>query len=62
MHIYPFIFSEAHHLTVKRLKFRPELGDPEVKEESTSKKLLLASGGADHIVRIYSINLDSIDS
>lgn len=41
--------SEAHHLTVKRLKFRPE------KEHSDT--LQLASCGSDHIVKIYDIDI-----
>ncbi|CAH0604453.1 unnamed protein product [Chrysodeixis includens] len=39
--------SAAHHLTVKRLTFRPSKDD----------KMMLASCGSDHFVRIYSIEL-----
>ena len=43
----------AHHLTVKRLRFRPVL-------EQNNKTLQLASGGADHSVKIYNIQIDTI--
>ncbi|XP_076661536.1 elongator complex protein 2 [Halictus rubicundus] len=47
--------SDAHHLTVRRLKFRP------CKEES--KILQLASCGSDHTVKIYDIDvIELLDS
>ncbi|XP_075969096.1 elongator complex protein 2-like [Anticarsia gemmatalis] len=39
--------STAHHLTVKRLSFKPTEED----------KMLLASCGSDHLVRIYSVSV-----
>ena len=47
------MFRYAHHLTVKRLRFRPVL-------EQNNKTLQLASGGADHSVKIYNIKIDTI--
>jgi hypothetical protein len=47
------MFRYAHHLTVKRLRFRPVL-------EQNNKTLQLASGGADHSVKIYNIQIDTI--
>ncbi|KAE8742733.1 hypothetical protein FOCC_FOCC011764 [Frankliniella occidentalis] len=47
----------AHHLTVKQLAFRPQLGDIGNKKSPT---LLLASAGADHIVKIHSIPFDGL--
>jgi hypothetical protein len=47
------MFRYAHHLTVKRLRFRPVL-------EQNNKILQLASGGADHSVKIYNIQIDTI--
>ncbi|CAK1552679.1 unnamed protein product [Leptosia nina] len=44
--------SAAHHLTVKRLTFKPKT------KEDNKHELLLASCGSDHFVRIHSINLD----
>lgn len=38
------VFSSAHHLTVKKLAFRP-----------SRTKLELASCGDDHLVRIYKL-------
>ncbi|KAK3930472.1 putative elongator complex protein 2 [Frankliniella fusca] len=47
----------AHHLTVKQLAFRPQLGDIGEKKLSV---LLLASAGADHIVKIHAIPFDEM--
>jgi hypothetical protein len=47
------MFRYAHHLIVKRLRFRPVL-------EQNNKTLQLASGGADHSVKIYNIKIDTI--
>jgi hypothetical protein len=47
------MFRYAHHLTVKRLRFRPVL-------EQNNKTLQPASGGADHSVKIYNIQIDTI--
>nr|XP_034189506.1 probable elongator complex protein 2 [Osmia lignaria] len=44
--------SQAHHLTVKRLKFRPQ------KEHLNT--LQLASCGSDHTVKIYNINISKL--
>ncbi|XP_076167663.1 elongator complex protein 2 [Ptiloglossa arizonensis] len=44
--------SEAHHLTVKRLKFRPQ------KEYSCT--LQLASCGSDHAVKIHNIEIEKL--
>ncbi|XP_017789956.1 PREDICTED: probable elongator complex protein 2 [Habropoda laboriosa] len=41
--------SKAHHLTVKRLKFRPQ--------NEYSNILQLASCGCDHIVKVYDIDI-----
>ena len=41
--------SQAHHLTVKRLKFRPQ--------EKYSNILQLASCGSDHIIKIHDIDI-----
>ncbi|XP_014471257.1 PREDICTED: probable elongator complex protein 2 [Dinoponera quadriceps] len=43
--------SEAHHLTVKRLKFQPS-------NEQSSNILRLASCSSDHIVKIRDIDID----
>ncbi|KAF5303387.1 hypothetical protein FQA39_LY09978 [Lamprigera yunnana] len=45
--------SSAHHLTVKRLSFRPTIG----KEETN---LQLASGGSDFAVHIYDIKVNTL--
>ncbi|XP_060064524.1 elongator complex protein 2-like [Ylistrum balloti] len=47
-----------HHLTVKRLKFRPCLGRAGTDEDEAW--LQLASCGADHAVRIYDIDLTKV--
>ncbi|KAI8435390.1 hypothetical protein MSG28_003708 [Choristoneura fumiferana] len=39
-------YSAAHHMTVRRLSFKPKDED---------REMLLASAGADHLVRIYSV-------
>ncbi|KAL0841700.1 hypothetical protein ABMA28_013972 [Loxostege sticticalis] len=44
--------SEAHHLTVRRLTFNPQIQDVEGK-----RRALLASGGSDHLVRIHAIDI-----
>ena len=57
--IYLFIFvcfRSAHHQTVKRLRFRPVVGEV---GQSSSQVLQLASCGADHLVRIYRFNMDA---
>ncbi|XP_023297424.2 probable elongator complex protein 2 [Lucilia cuprina] len=41
--------SQSHHLTVKRLQFRPCCGD--------NKQFQLASCGEDYLVRVYQLNL-----
>ncbi|XP_050596608.1 elongator complex protein 2 [Bombus affinis] len=41
--------SQAHHLTVRRLKFRPQKEDFNI--------LQLASCGSDHIIKIYDIDI-----
>ncbi|XP_037823649.1 probable elongator complex protein 2 [Lucilia sericata] len=41
--------SQSHHLTVKRLQFRPQNGD--------NKQFQLASCGEDYLVRVYQLNL-----
>ncbi|CAG5118142.1 unnamed protein product [Candidula unifasciata] len=48
--------SEAHHLTVTRLAFRPQTGRLGHTEDS-SRWLQLASCGEDHAVRVYNIDL-----
>uniref|UniRef100_A0A0B7ACE9 Elongator complex protein 2 n=2 Tax=Arion vulgaris TaxID=1028688 RepID=A0A0B7ACE9_9EUPU len=48
--------SEAHHLTVTRLAFRPQTGRLGHSVDS-SRWLQLASCGADHAVRVYDIDL-----
>ena len=59
--IFNLSFRDAHHLTVKRLRFRPVIGDPGVQGQGSEvNKLLLASCGADHVVRMYTIQLDSV--
>lgn len=45
--------SDAHHLTVKRLKFRPQ--------EEDSNTLQLASCGSDHTVKIYNIDIKKLN-
>lgn len=45
--------SQAHHLTVKRLMFRPS-------NEHSCDTLQLASCSSDHSVKIYDINLSSL--
>ncbi|KAK2162431.1 hypothetical protein LSH36_99g08077 [Paralvinella palmiformis] len=45
----------AHHLTVKRLSFRPFVGEVGVENTSSKLTLQLASCGADHLVKIYTI-------
>ncbi|KAM3961817.1 elongator complex protein 2 [Aphomia sociella] len=47
--LYEMNNSAAHHLTVKRLTFRPNCDDNE------DKRLLLASCGSDHFVRIHHV-------
>jgi hypothetical protein len=49
------MFRYAHPLTVKRLRLRPVL-------EQNNKTLQLASGGADHSVKIYNIQIDTMTS
>lgn len=52
--------SCAHHLTVKRLKFRPCLGEAGVKAtevKDTENHLQLASCGSDWMVKVYTIHL-----
>lgn len=50
-----FIFSEAHHLTVKRLKFRPIKGTA---GRSTEERIIqLASAGADNTFKIFNVRL-----
>ena len=49
--------SDAHHLTVKRVKFRPRPGRVEDSaKERSSDMLQLASCGLDHCVRVYNID------
>ncbi|KAG7205862.1 hypothetical protein KM043_007795 [Ampulex compressa] len=45
--------SQAHHLTVKRLKFRPQV-------DTVNNTLQLASCGTDHFVKIYNINVSEV--
>ncbi|KAL6267146.1 hypothetical protein P5V15_000225 [Pogonomyrmex californicus] len=45
--------SQAHHLTVKRLKFRPN-------DNQSRDTLQLASCSSDHSVKIYNIDLSSL--
>ncbi|XP_050419397.2 elongator complex protein 2 [Patella vulgata] len=52
--------SEAHHLAVKRLKFRQYLGLAPDKKGDNSSILQLASCSADHGVKIYNIHLDKL--
>ncbi|XP_052753820.1 elongator complex protein 2 [Galleria mellonella] len=47
--LYELNNSAAHHLTVKQLAFRPR------HEDGDDKRLLLASCGSDHLVRIHSV-------
>ncbi|ESP01537.1 hypothetical protein LOTGIDRAFT_207709 [Lottia gigantea] len=49
----------SHHLTIKRLKFRPRLGEAGEKETNKTR-LQLASCSLDHSVRIYTIHLDKL--
>jgi len=58
-------FSEAHHLTVKQLRFRPQLGTlgdrkEEGSEVSEQCHLQLASCGMDHALKIYTVHLDKL--
>lgn len=52
------VLSQAHHLTVKQLSFRPHTG--EIGEKETSQTLLLASAGADHSVKIHALTFNDI--
>ena len=47
------VLSQAHHLTVKQLSFRPQIG--EFGEKETAHTLLLASAGADNAVKIHAL-------
>ena len=58
------IDSEAHHLTVRRLRFRPQLGSAgcDNKDQSghssssgSETSIQLASCGQDHQVKVYTI-------
>lgn len=53
---YLFDFSTAHHLTVKKLEFRPKFGIAGDKSNNDDV-LQLASCSSDHSVRIYNVNL-----
>ena len=50
--------SSAHHLSVKRLKFRPVTGC--LGDDSLPHILQLASCGADNIVKVYNIDMRTI--
>lgn len=52
------MFSEAHHLTVKQLAFRPQIG--EIGEDGESQTLLLASAGCDYTVKIHAVSLQRL--
>ncbi|XP_048479494.1 elongator complex protein 2 [Plutella xylostella] len=56
--VYALNNSAAHHLTVKRLMFNPR--EPE--DKGSSKEVLLASCGSDHLVRIYNVIVSSVTS
>ncbi|XP_030766678.1 probable elongator complex protein 2 [Sitophilus oryzae] len=47
----------AHHLTVRKLVFRPQFGEAGQKKDANSKILQLASCSNDHSVRIYDITV-----
>ena len=55
------IDSEAHHLTVRRLRFRPQLGTAGCDNKDQSghssgdSSIQLASCGQDHQVKVYTI-------
>ncbi|XP_047504367.1 elongator complex protein 2 isoform X1 [Pieris napi] len=48
--------SSAHHLTVKRLSFKPRT------KEDKKREFVLASCGCDHFVRIHSIAFDTVQT
>lgn len=57
--IFIFSCSISHHLTVKKLAFRPKEG--KAGEENIDTNILqLASCSSDHSVRIYNINRHDI--
>lgn len=47
--------SEAHQLTVKRLRFRPLPGRAGDKDKTSSNVIQLASCGLDHQVKVYNV-------
>ena len=58
-------FSEAHHLTVKQVRFRPRLGvlgdgTGDESRDSTQRHLQLASCGMDNALKIHTIDLDKL--
>jgi len=53
--------SEAHHLTVRRLRFRPKIGEAGSDGKNKSS-IQLASCGQDHQVKVYSLIISSSPS
>ena len=59
LHVCVVFFSDAHHLTVKCVRFRPCVG--RVGDDDVNPNVLqLASCGADSLVGIYTISLDEL--
>ncbi|XP_041365470.1 elongator complex protein 2-like isoform X2 [Gigantopelta aegis] len=52
--------ANAHHMTVKRLKFRPCFGRAGMSDSDPTRWLQFASCGSDHFVRIQNIELDRL--
>uniref|UniRef100_T1HB76 Elongator complex protein 2 n=1 Tax=Rhodnius prolixus TaxID=13249 RepID=T1HB76_RHOPR len=50
----------AHHMTVKKLQFRPQLGRTGDISENNSDILQLASASLDNSVKVYNINLSNL--
>lgn len=60
-HCFYCLYSVAHHLTVRRLSFRPVYGKAGEQNED-SNVLQLASCSADYSVRVYTLYLDKLKS
>lgn len=49
----------GHHLSIKRLAFRPKLGRSGISEDREDLNVIqLASCGSDHILKIYDVYLN----
>ena len=56
------IFSQGHHLAVKRVKFCPVLGGPGQPDSTKDSMLQLATCGADSMVKVHTVHLTALPS